>query len=462
MRNKSALIIYILILVSIAGSVNFYTLKTLSGLRAAMTGESMYSKGEKDATLYLLAYIQTRQAEYDHLFRDAIDVPVSDNIARTALMNGYSEDTIKKYFIEGKNNPKDVEDMIWAFDKVFRYNLADEALRAWTSADTILERLLEIHRAADDNTELSADQTASLIYNLSATSAELSEKEALFSENLNQLARRLKSLLLLADIILGSVFVAIIALYIGTYLRRIKESEANIRKSVDIIENQNQRLRNFAYIVSHNIRSYAASMLTGAYLYSESETEAERAEVISDIKNASLRFSDTIDNLEKIISENATSESLKEDIRPRLYVEKCVDILWHEISMHYGKVINNVPADLQINFNPAYMESIMLNLISNAIKYRFKGRPPVITIDVSETEKSLLIYVQDNGTGINLQANGGKLFGMYQTFNGNADARGLGLFITKYQVNAMGGDITAESTLGEGTIFKLILPKGKG
>lgn len=461
MRSKSALFIYVLIIVSIACGTNYFALKAMSGLRAATTGESMYSKGQKDATMYLLAYIQTGEEDYEQMFKDAIDIPFSDNAARTALMKRYPEDTIKKYFIKGKNNPKDVEDMIWVFDKVFRHNLADKALQAWTSADTLLERLLEIHLATDHNIELTADQTASLIRNLAATSAALSEKEAIFSEILNQLSRRLKKFLLLTDIVLGLLLVSVISRYISTYLKRIKESEANIRKSIEIIEYQNQRLRNFAYIVSHNIRSYAASMLTGAYLYDESVTDAERTEVIGDIRNASLRFSDTIDNLEKIISENATSESLKEKIGPRMYIEKCVDFLWHEISMHNGKVINNVPADLRINFNPAYMESIMLNLISNGIKYRFKDRPPVITIDVTETEKSLSFHVQDNGMGINLQANGGKLFGMYQTFNENADARGLGLFITKYQVNAMGGDITVESTPGEGTIFTIRMPKGE-
>lgn len=350
--------------------------------------------------------------------------------------------------------------MVWVLETLYKYNLADEAFETWESADKLLARLLDVYAAAaKDSTDLTTDQTASLIYNLSKTSTELSEKEALFSDLLNHMSRRLKNVLLCADLAIGFLLLFIVALYIGTYLKRIRESEANIRKSVNIIEYQNQRLRNFAYIVSHNIRSYAASMLTGTYMYDESETDAERAEVINDIKNASLRFSDTIEHLEKVIKENETQETLKENIRPRKFAEKCIDILWYEISQHKGRVINNIPAELTVNFNSAYMESIMLNLISNGIKYKSTNRPPIITIDVSETEKHLLFHIQDNGIGINLLANGGKLFGMYQTFNGNADARGLGLYITKYQVNAMGGEIAVESTLGEGTIFTISLPR---
>lgn len=460
MRNKSILLIYILILGFIAFSVNYYALKTLSGLRATATGESLYSKGQKDAAMYLLAYIQTVESEYDALFKESISIPVSDNAARTALMKGYSEDTIKKYFLLGKNNPDDMEDVIWVFKKLYKYQLAENALNTWISADTLLNRLLHIAEAArNNNSELTADQVASLIYNLSRTSMELSEKEAYFSETLSLLSRRIKNFLLGADVVMGLLLFGIISVYIGSYLKRILDSEANIRKSVEIIEHQNQRLRNFAYIVSHNIRSYASSMLTATYLYNDSETDAERADVINDMKAASLRFSDTIDNLEKVVANNESTESLKEEIKPRYYAEKCIDILWHEISMHQGRVVNDIPPELRINFSPAYIESILLNLISNGIKYRHPGRPPVITIDVTETDKSISFHVQDNGIGIDLIANGGKLFGMYQTFNGNADARGLGLFITKYQVNAMGGETSVESTLGEGTIFTIRLPK---
>jgi len=460
MRNKSALLIYILVLGIIAFSMNYFALKTLSGLRAAAAGESFYSKGQKDATMYLLAYIQTRQQEYEALFQQSIAIPVSDNVARSALMKGYSEDTIKKYFLAGKNNPDDLEDVIWVFNKIYKYHFAENVLDTWISADTLLNRLLSVDAAAHNhNSDLTADQAASLIYNLSRTSMELSEKEAVFAEMLNRLSRKIKTGLLCANVGMGLLLVGMISIYIGIYLKRIRNSEANIRKSIDIIEYQNQKLRNFAYIVSHNIRSYASSMLTASYLYDDSETDAERAEVINDIKAASLRFSDTIDNLEKVVANSESTESLKEEIKPRYYAEKCIDILWHEISMHQGRVINDIPSDLRINFNPAYVESIMLNLISNGIKYRYPDRPPVITLEVTETDKSISLHVQDNGIGINLLANGGKLFGMYQTFNGNADARGLGLFITKYQVNAMGGEISVESTLGEGTIFTISLPK---
>jgi signal transduction histidine kinase len=58
-----------------------------------------------------------------------------------------------------------------------------------------------------------------------------------------------------------------------------------------------------------------------------------------------------------------------------------------------------------------------------------------------------------------MKKNGNKLFGMYKTFNNNPDARGIGLFITKNQIDAMGGKVEVESELGKGTTFKIYFAK---
>ena len=76
----------------------------------------------------------------------------------------------------------------------------------------------------------------------------------------------------------------------------------------------------------------------------------------------------------------------------------------------------------------------------------------------SEKEgKYTAIIFEDNGLGIDLEMHGEKLFGMYKTFHGNSDAKGIGLFITKNQVDAMGGKIEVESKVNVGTKFKIYL-----
>lgn len=105
------------------------------------------------------------------------------------------------------------------------------------------------------------------------------------------------------------------------------------------------------------------------------------------------------------------------------------------------------------------MESIVLNLTTNAIKYRDPEKEPTLTIQSYTEDEFIVLSVEDNGKGIDMERYGGKVFGMYKTFHGNKDARGIGLFITKNQIESMGGTIELESAVGVGTTFKIKLLK---
>ena len=110
---------------------------------------------------------------------------------------------------------------------------------------------------------------------------------------------------------------------------------------------------------------------------------------------------------------------------------------------------------MYVNVVPSYLESILLNLMTNAIKYRSADRDPQIRLSAETEGDYTVLSVQDNGIGIDLDTHGKKLFGMYKTFHSNKDARGLGLFITKTQVEAMGGKIVVDSKPNEGSTFKI-------
>jgi len=101
----------------------------------------------------------------------------------------------------------------------------------------------------------------------------------------------------------------------------------------------------------------------------------------------------------------------------------------------------------------------MLNLISNAIKYKSPERTPEIVIKSDYIDGETILTVQDNGLGIDLTRHAKNLFGLRKTFHRHAEAKGLGLFITKTQIEAMGGEIRAESAVDVGTTFTIIFNK---
>ena len=109
----------------------------------------------------------------------------------------------------------------------------------------------------------------------------------------------------------------------------------------------------------------------------------------------------------------------------------------------------------------SYLNSILYNLLSNALKYGDPNRVNKISISSYLNDCELILVVQDNGIGIDLNKFGNNLFGMYKRFHEHVDGKGMGLFLTKQQVEAIGGRIEIKSTLGLGSKFILTFPNTK-
>jgi signal transduction histidine kinase len=103
------------------------------------------------------------------------------------------------------------------------------------------------------------------------------------------------------------------------------------------------------------------------------------------------------------------------------------------------------------------MESILQNLLTNALKYSHPDRQPHIICHTMKERNHIYLIFEDNGIGIDLERYGDKVFGMYKTFHQNPDAKGIGLFITRNQIEALGGTIKIESTVNIGTKFTIKL-----
>ncbi len=106
-----------------------------------------------------------------------------------------------------------------------------------------------------------------------------------------------------------------------------------------------------------------------------------------------------------------------------------------------------------INYPKLYLESIIYNLVSNAIKYRSKTIQPVIEISTFILGERVQLSVKDNGLGIDLARYGDKLFKLNQIFHEGYDSKGVGLFITKAQIESLGGTISVQSMPNEGCNF---------
>jgi len=234
-----------------------------------------------------------------------------------------------------------------------------------------------------------------------------------------------------------------------------KHAEEALNKSFQLVTEQNKRLLNFSYIVSHNLRSHSSNIQGISNLIESAKTEDDRNEMIQLLKTVANNLNETLFNLNNVINIQTSIDIIVEPLNLYDYIVKTLNTQNAQILVKQATILNKVDENIEVMYNRAYLESILLNLISNALRYSHPDREPVISVTCFEENGQLVLHMSDNGIGIDLKKYGDKMFGIYQTFNGNADARGFGLFISKNQVEAMGGKIEVESDLNKGTTFKI-------
>ena len=226
---------------------------------------------------------------------------------------------------------------------------------------------------------------------------------------------------------------------------------------LNLTNEQNDRLLNFAHIVSHNLRSHASnfSMILNALEVEEEESIKE--DMTNMLRKASNNLNETVQNLNDVVLINTQIGVAMEPILVKDCIGKAIENLNSQIKYEDATIINEIDPNLKVYGVKAYLDSVFLNLISNSIKYRSKERKPILKISSEIQENRVQLYFEDNGLGIDTERYKDKLFGMYKTFHGNENARGIGLFITKNQILAMKGQIDVESKINVGTKFIISL-----
>jgi PAS domain S-box-containing protein len=239
-----------------------------------------------------------------------------------------------------------------------------------------------------------------------------------------------------------------------------KMHEIQLEELLNVTKYQNTRLQNFAYIVSHNIRSHSSNIIGIVNFMEECTSETDKQMFFEMLKTSTDKLSQTIENLNEIITIQNDTEAQKKSLNLRDELQKTFNAVNVMISQSGTRVMNDVGKEVMVDVVPSYLESILLNLITNAVKYRSTVREPEIQLFTRQIPGFLVLSVKDNGLGLDLKKYGEKVFGMYVTFHKLKDARGFGLYITKNQVEAMEGRIEVESEPDVGSEFRVYFKTG--
>ena len=231
-----------------------------------------------------------------------------------------------------------------------------------------------------------------------------------------------------------------------------KEKEQLIRE----LTQNNKDLKQFSYITSHNLRAPLSNLTGLLNLIEDIPIEnQELKEIINGFSKSTHLLNDTVNDLVKVIIIKDNPSIQKEAVLLKEIFENVFNQLSFQIELYKPIIKLNFEKVSVLNTNKAYIESIMLNLLTNAIKYKSENRQLKITINASEVDDIVYLTFQDNGIGIDLERNRDKVFGLYQRFHNYPDSKGLGLYLVKSQVETMGGTINIESEVNKGTSFTL-------
>lgn len=235
-----------------------------------------------------------------------------------------------------------------------------------------------------------------------------------------------------------------------------KKQEQEKEQLIRELTQNNKDLKQFSYITSHNLRAPLSNLTGLLNLIEDIQIDnPELKEILNGFHKSTHQLNETINDLVKVIIIKDNPSIKKETVLFQDIYDNVFNQLNFQIEVLKPILKINFEEVSIININKAYIESILLNLLSNALKYKSENRKLKITITTSEINDTTVLIFKDNGIGIDLERNKDKVFGLYQRFHNYPDSKGLGLYLVKSQVETMGGTINIESEVNKGTIFTL-------
>ncbi len=493
--------------------VSVFAVDALSGLRAYVAGEGLYSKYQKDAVFYLQRYVEGGdEADYLRYFRD-IRVPVGDDLARQALEKRPPDPrAATTYFLQGENAPADVPDMIMLFIRFRRIPFVERAVQSWTDGDALVEQLVVIGAVAHQRIaagKMAPEEKQRTLFQIGLLNDQLIGLENDFSRTLGE-GFDLTSNLLFYVMIAIDALVLVIGFLVSRTLGRsiargIRELAQSVHKiavgdfsarcdidsddelgelatgfnamAANIEDSHRERERardaalqssraqsSFLANLSHEIRTPLHVLLGYTDVVVEElgdHPDPSLASHVDAIRKAGKRLVDTTQG----ILDYSKIEAGAFELHPTPV--NLGSLLGHHVrdlqvlSSQKGLELecqNEEPAQTMIMFDEYCLSGALMNLLSNAIKFTERGS---VTARLFRADGALRIEVRDTGVGIDPSYLPHLFEPFSQQHSGYSrpfEGTGLGLALTRGYLQLNRANLSVESAPGKGSIFRIEFP----
>lgn len=236
-----------------------------------------------------------------------------------------------------------------------------------------------------------------------------------------------------------------------------QQQALTIKKLAEKNGEQDRRLKEFAFITSHHLRAFSSNLASLTEYLLINPNEQRFIEMIS---SSVKKLNGSIENINGILTHE--NDLLPEELsRVKLNNVMNKVLGWHKkaIGTNEIRVENLLPKRLSIFSQQEMLENIFSHIFSNAIKYGTNQKSKIIRIDHAENEDYLIVRIRDFGDGIDMNKYGNKLFKAGSRFSSESNSSlGMGLFLSKFQIQKLGGRIHLKSEPGKGTSVQCYLP----
>ena len=240
------------------------------------------------------------------------------------------------------------------------------------------------------------------------------------------------------------------------YIARNKTEEER-DQLIEDLTSRNQDLSQFAYITSHNLRAPLSNLMGLIDILNYDLLDEYNKKIVDMFRDSAHKLNETIYDLTQMLSLKSNKSIKIEPLSVSRIFKKVCNSFTKQIHT-MGIYIHTDFQSETIPFNKSYLESVLMNLMSNAVKYCAENRPLRISISTRPDENgNIILTFSDNGLGIDLLKHKDRIFGLNERFHSHVHGSGVGLFITKTQINSLGGDITVESEVDKGSTFTITI-----
>ncbi|TDS17084.1 signal transduction histidine kinase [Maribacter caenipelagi] len=241
---------------------------------------------------------------------------------------------------------------------------------------------------------------------------------------------------------------------------QLEENNVMVNEMNNSLEIKNKQLSDFNYLISHNLRSPVTSMSVIVDMIRKEKNPELLNQLLPKLDKVAKSITHLTEDINDYVAilDNKEIKIVDIDLKELIlevkheFTETLLDNSGFEVQL-------NLAAWNHISYSKFYLQSIVHNFISNAIKYKRDNVDSHIQFESALENKQKVLYVRDNGIGLNLDRHGDNVFKLYKRFHRNISGKGMGLFLVKSQLEALNATITIDSKVGEGTTFKLIFEK---